>query len=335
MTRAIAVPIKPGTPEWLDWRRGGYGSSDVSTLLSGDEKAWRLLHMVKLGLLDDADATEPMEWGKDLEPAIARAYAKRTGEPVQKVPPLVHAELPVVRASLDRRRRRGHVAVELKAWGFKTNDFGADGSDQVPEGMYSQVQQQLAVTGWDQADIAVLFGSTKRLEVYRIGRDGTLIDTLLSIETAAYAYVERGEMPPWPGPAETRPDLKVDEIPADDELMELVAAHELAARTVDDDEALLTAVKNRLRMRLTEAGGTRGELPDGRRFSVTHRPEKPRTSTAWQHVAAGYRKRLEALGVPAEVLDFPITALTTPEAPRRPLRVSIAEPREETAADAA
>lgn len=329
--KPVVVPVRPGSPEWIAWRRQGYGASDAHTLLSGDEKRWRQLHAVKLGLIDDAEATEPMRWGLELEDTIARAYAEREGEPVQKVPPMVHAELPHVRASLDRRRRRGHVAVELKSWSYKTADFGPDRSDQVPERFYAQVQQQLAVTGWDRADVAVLFGATKRLEVYRIGRDQTLIDSILAIETAAWTYVERGQMPPWPGPAEMRPDLRVDEVEPDEEIVELIAAYELAKRTVDDDEALLEAVKNRLRMRLAEAGGTRGQLPDGRRFSVAHRPEKQRLSTDWEHVAAGYRKRLEELGVPAEELDFPVTALTVPEAARRPLRVSIAKPKENTA----
>lgn len=332
MTRPVVVPVRQGTPEWLAWRRGGYGSSDVPTLLSGQERAWQRLHGIKLNLLDDPDATEPMEWGKDLEPAIARAYAKRTGEPVQKVPyGLQHPELPQVRASLDRRRRRGRVVVELKAWSWKSEDFGPDGSDQVPESMYAQVQQQLLVTGWDHADLAVFFGTAKRLEVFQIGRDQALIDTMVAIETAAWAYVARGEMPPWPGPAELRPILKADEVEPDAELLELVAAHELAQATLDDDTKLLEAVRNRLRMRLAEVGGTRGALPDGRAFSVSHRPEKLRTRTDWEHVAAGYRRRLLELGVTEAELDFPVTALTTTEALRRPLRVSIAKPKESTA----
>jgi putative phage-type endonuclease len=326
VTGPIVVPVKQGTPEWLAWRRGGYGSSDVPILLNGDEKAWRELHAIKLNILPDPDTTEAMTWGRELEQTIARAYAAQTGEPVQKVPfGLQHPEIPAARASLDRRRRRGRVIVELKAWGFKGPDFGPAGSDQVPEGMYGQVQQQLAVTGYDRADLAVFFGSSKQLLVYRLGRDGDLIDSLLAIEASAWAYVSRGTMPPWPGPAELRPRLRQDEIPATEELTALVLAHAEAAAAADRADVALKAVKDQLRQALQEVGGTRGQLPDGRRFSVAHRPNKDSTSVAWEQVAAGYRRRLEALGTGAEELDFPLAALTTPSPGVRPLRVTIAK----------
>jgi putative phage-type endonuclease len=323
--------VAPGSPEWLEWRRTGYGASDVPTLLAGDERAWRELHAVKLGLYDDPAATDQMRWGLRLEDTIAGAYAEQTGEPVQRVPHgLQHPDLPFMRATLDRRRRRGRIVVELKAWGYKTADFGAPGSDAVPDAMYAQVQQQLAVTGWDAADLAVFFGITKRLEVYAIGRDGSLIDSITAVESAAWEYVARGEMPPFPGPPEHRIPIKADELAATPELVEAVGALEQAQRAEAAAAEYVEKIRLAIRRRLDVYGGSRGELPDGRRFSIAHRYEKPRTRTDWEHVAAGYRHKLAELGVPADELDFPVTALTRPEAQRRPLRVTIATPKEQT-----
>jgi putative phage-type endonuclease len=329
--KPTVVPVVPGSPEWLEWRRTGYGASDVSTLLAGDERAWRELHAVKLGIIDEDAGTDQMRWGLRLEDTIARAYAEQTGEPVQRVPfGLQHPELPFMRATLDRRRRRGRIAVELKAWGYKTADFGEPGTDAVPDAMYAQVQQQLAVTGWDSADLAVFFGLTKRLEVYAIGRDGALIDSITAVEREAWAYVQRGEMPPFPGEPEHRIPIKADEVPASPALVDAVAELEQAQRAEHAASEYVEELRLAIRRNLDVYGGSRGELPDGRAFSIAHRYEKPRTRTDWEHVAAGYRHKLAELGVPDDELDFPVTALTRPEAQRRPLRVTIAKPKEAT-----
>lgn len=324
--KPIVVPVRQGTPEWREWRRGGYGASDVGTLVDGDERAWNELHLQKLGILPDPAPTEAMEYGTEVEDVIARAYAKREREPVIRVPwGLQHPEIPAARASLDRRRRRGRVIVELKSWSYPSADFGPDGSDQVPMRWVYQVHQQMLVAGDARADIAVLFGASKRMRVYRIGRDQGLIDEVVALETAAWIYVQRGEVPPWPGPAPERPQLKADEIPADDELVELVYRHDIASVQADAAAAALKEVKDELRERLHDVGGTRGVLPDGRPFSVGHRPNRDGTQVGWESLYTAARKRLLELGVPEADLDFAVTALTTTKPGARPLNVRIAE----------
>lgn len=317
-----------GTPAWLEERRGGYGSSDVPVLTDGDEQAWVRLHLRKLGVLPEQEATESMELGKRLEPAIARMVQERLGEPVIKVNRILrHRELDFVRASLDRVRKRGRKPIELKKWGFRTEAFGPEGSDIVPASMLMQVQQQLAVTMQPEADLFVLFAGVELVH-YRIGRDAGLVDELLALETAAWAYVARGEVPAWPGPAPERPQLKVDEIEPDDELIELVALHLEAQADFDESEKTLKAIKGRLRSRLEEAGGTRGQLPDGRRFSVSHRPNRDSQVVDWEHLYLGARKRLLELGVSEQELDFASNALTTTHPGARPLRVTVSQPKE-------
>jgi putative phage-type endonuclease len=318
-----------GTADWLQERRGGFGSSDVPVLVDGDQLQWNQLMLRKLGILPEIESTETMELGKRLEPAIAGLVADRLGEPLIRVNAVLrHPELPFVRASLDRVRKRGRKPVELKKWGFRSDDFGPEGSDQVPLRMFYQVQQQLAVTGHDEADLFVLFAAVQLVH-YRIGRDGGMIDEILELETAAYQYIARGEVPPWPGPAPERPQLKADEIPADDELIDLVMAHDFAKQRVDEAAGVLEQVRTALRQRLIDAGGTRGELPDGRRFSVAHRPNRDGQHVAWEQVALGYRKRLLELGVPEQELDFTTTALTTVRPGDRPLRVTVSAPKKQ------
>jgi putative phage-type endonuclease len=321
-----------GSPAWLEERRGGYGSSDVPILTDGDEQAWVRLHLRKLGVLPEQETTESMEIGKDLEPAIARMVQRRLGEPVIRVNRILrHPELDFVRASLDRRTKRGHKPIELKKWGFRTEQFGPEGSAYVPTSMLYQVQQQLAVTRQPEADLFVLFAGVE-LRRYRIGADQGLIDDLIALEAAAWPFVERGEVPAWPGPAPERPQLKADEIPADDEILMLIEAHEVAAVEAEQAEEALKSVKDRLRVRLEEAGGTRGALGDGRRFSVSHRPNRDSTVVDWEHLYIAARKRLRELGISEEELDFASNVLTTTRPGARPLRVTISQPKEERSA---
>ena len=321
-----------GTEAWLKERKSGFGSSDVPTLVDGDERAWNELMLRKLNVLPEVESTETMELGKAFEPTIRKLASKRIGEEIIRVNQILrHPDQPITLASLDGVRKRGRKPVELKKWGWRTDDFGREGSDQVPMRMYHQVQQQLAVTGHDEADLFVLFAAVE-LAHFRIGRDQVEIDGILSLEAGAWQYIERGEVPPWPGPAPERPQLKADEIEPDEELISLVQAHDIYKAEYEAAEADLERVKRQLRDRLAEAGGTRGQLPDGRAFSVAHRPNRDGENVAWESIAAGYRRKLLELGVPEQELDFVSTALTVPKPGNRPLRVTVSKPKKEQAA---
>ena len=206
--------------EWRQERRGGYGASDAPILVEGDEAAWRQLHGEKLGLLPDREANETMQLGKVLEGVILKEGAAREGWKVQRVNRLVrHPDLPYVFASLDGRIRGGRP-VEVKKWGFKSDAWGPPGSDIVPTGILYQLQQQAAVTGADAVEVLTLFGGAK-LERFTVGRDDTIIREILALETAAWEFVKRGEMPPYPGQAPKRIVLSADEVELDEPTAEM------------------------------------------------------------------------------------------------------------------
>ena len=326
-----------GTPAWYAERRTGYGASDAPILVEGDEAAWRQLHGEKLNLLPDREGSETMDLGKELEDPIAKLAAKRLGERLYRVNRIVrHPDLPHVFASLDRRRRltaqRAWRPVEIKKWGHKGDEFGPAGSDIVPVRWLYQVQQQAAVTGADAVDIWVLFGGSK-LEPFTVGRDESMIDEILALETAAWKYVQRGEMPPWPGQAPQRIVLAVDEIPLDDTLRQLVELHETAAADAKRAEQELEDAKNRLRLALADAGAAKGVLEDGRKVSVLHRPQEPAQRTDWKLVATALRKVVEeapldeAGHLARPDLDAIESMFTSTAKPRRDLRVTVKENR--------
>lgn len=318
----VALAPRVGSPEWLEWRLGGYGASEAPVLVAGDQDAWWRLHARKLRLVDPEDVvdqTDSMRWGLLLEDAIAAAYAEHPeGAPVVRVNrPLVHPERPHIRASLDRRRKRGRVVVELKKWGFVTEDFGLSGSSQVPEHWVDQVQLQLAVTGYDQVDIAVLFaGGSGRdpFRVYHIGRDQARINAILDVADAAWAYVARGEMPPWPGPAPTRLRLADDELVADPELAALLTAGYQARINKQQAEKADKALTAEILERIGDYVVVRGAAVD-----VTAKPNRDGDETDWKLIAAAYRKAIgeHQVDVDCDAIESMFTR-TKPGA--RPLR---------------
>lgn len=318
-----------GTDAWRAERRTGYGASDAPILVEGDEAAWRQLHGEKLGILPDREATETMELGHRLEDVIARVAAEREGWRLARVNRLLrHPDLSHVFASLDRRIVGGNRRpVEVKKWAVKGDEFGPAGSDIVPVRWLYQVQQQAAVTGADAIEVVVLFGGSK-IERFTVGRDQSMIDEILELETAAWAYVARGEMPPWPGQAPQRIVLAVDEIEVDDTLRNLVEIHEAADVAAKRAEQELRDAKDRLRAALSDAGAAKGVMADGRRVSIAHRPQEPRVTTDWKLVAQAFREHAREMDADlfAELVELESLFTTTSE-PQRPLRVTVKEPR--------
>ena len=309
--------------EWRQERRGGYGASDAPVLVEGDEAAWRQLHGEKLGLLPDREANETMQLGKVLEGVILKEGAAREGWKVQRVNRLVrHPDLPYVFASLDGRIRGGRP-VEVKKWGFKSDAWGPPGSDIVPTSILYQLQQQAAVTGADAVEVLTLFGGAK-LERFTVGRDESIIREVLALETAAWEFVQRGEMPPYPGQAPKRIVLSADEVEIDQTLRDLLRVDEMYAGALKEHKGNVDAVRDRIREVLSDAGGAKGTMEDGRRVTIAHRQNADSTVVAWDLVAKAYRKWITRdVNVDPEDLDAIESMFTTTKPGARPLRITI------------
>ena len=61
----------------------------------------------------------------------------------------------------------------------------------------------------------------------------------------------------------------------------------------ESGKMMLDETKDRIREQLADAGGAKGVLPDGRRVTVSYRPQADRESVAWELVAKAYRKGIE------------------------------------------
>ncbi|KVH31368.1 YqaJ viral recombinase family protein [Burkholderia cepacia] len=191
--------------DWLEVRKSGIGGSDAAAAVGlSPYQSMLELWLVKTGrdasLLkpDPDDTTEPVYWGTLLEPIVAASYTKQTGNRVRRVNAVLqHPTIPWMLANVDREvvGNREVQLLECKTAG----EFGARlWRDGVPEYVQIQAQHQLAVTGRQAADVAVLLCGQK-LDVHRIERDDALISRLIELEGVFWRYVETDTPPPADG----------------------------------------------------------------------------------------------------------------------------------------
>ena len=193
--------------EWLTVRRQGIGSSDAAAAVGlNPYKSQLQLWMEKTGrdgalpVVDPKDDQSPMYWGTLLEPIVAAHYTRRSGHRVRRVNAVLqHPEHSWMLANIDREvvGASDVQILECKTAGIHGARLWRDG---VPEYVQLQVMHQLAVTGKQAADVAVLLGG-QELQVFRIERDDTLIAQLVALEQQFWGYVERDQQPPADGSA--------------------------------------------------------------------------------------------------------------------------------------
>lgn len=193
--------------EWLEVRKTGIGSSDAAAAVGLNPYQSQLeLWLVKTGRddglpkVDPHDEESPMYWGNILEPIVAAHYTRRTGNRVRKINAVLQHPDPNTAWMLANIDREVIGASDVQILECKT--AGINGArlwkDGVPEYVQLQVHHQLAVTGKQAADVAVLLGG-QHLEIHRIERDEALIRNLVQLEREFWHFVETDTPPPADG----------------------------------------------------------------------------------------------------------------------------------------
>lgn len=262
----IAAAALADHEQWLEWRRGGIGSSDAAGIAgispwSSPISVW----LDKVGLVGDIEPNEAMKWGLILEPVIIREFEDRTGLHVRsRQLPAEHPEHGWMRATLD-----GVVAdtVDLGTdalavyEGKTAGDWGrAAWEDGVPQHYVVQVQHQMAITGLPAAWVVALLGGQK-LVSFLIERDQDSIDLLTDLEDTFWRrYVLTGTPPPVDGTERTTEAIRDAFSQSSGEQIELpeVAVdlvRQIHAATAEENAAKerADAARNAMRMLLGDA----------------------------------------------------------------------------------
>lgn len=194
---------------WLQLRRSGIGSSDAPAVLGVNR--YRTAHDVWLDKVKGPDPqdrdTLERKLGRLCEAGLADIYQEEIGREVLPPPAMLlrHRKWPWVLASLDGCTvvdGQPHVLEIKTVWRpDPEEEWGAFGSDEVPMSYLIQVQQQLAVTGWEVADLVAMFPGHS-LGVYEVPRNEALIQTMLEMESRFWTKVQLREEPKmdWDSP---------------------------------------------------------------------------------------------------------------------------------------
>lgn len=178
---------------WLAERRTGIGGSDVAPILG--LSPWRTpldVYMDKRGEAPELEDSDPMLWGRLLEPVIRQRYADVTGLAVQTPPMFRSATHPFMIANVDGIAG-GRRILECKT--ARTGaGWGEEGTDEVPDHYALQAQHYMLVAGCAEADFAVLIGGSD-FRVYHLDADPDLHALLVERESEFWACVEAGTPP--------------------------------------------------------------------------------------------------------------------------------------------
>jgi putative phage-type endonuclease len=316
---AQAIPVIQGTPEWIDARRDVVGSSDIPIITGSSPYATSMfaLWAAKTRLVEleppDPETQELFDLGHALEEPIADRYTVITGTPAAPAAPA--ARPPADRwmgASLDRvsARKGERRIVELK-W-VPHRRWATDGPEAVPSYVQDQVQWQLAVTGYDVADVAVLSGS--HVEVHEVGPSERYQADLRYLARDFWDRVEAGEHPPVDGSDATRaaiarlhPRDTLGMLPPSPETAALAHAIREASiakkAAVEEDGRL----RNLMRLLLEEHAGVED---DDYRIHFRRSADRLVSTTDWPAIAAELAERFE---VPEEALAEVVATHTATE----------------------
>lgn len=169
--------------QWLHARRSGIGGSDAAAIMGLSK--WKTPFQVyqdKIGEGGPDIDSEPMLWGRQLEPVIRQQYAERTGRTVYFSDAneiIRHPKHEWMLASLDGKTEDGRV-LEIKT-ARTASDWGEAGTDQIPQQYLIQVQHYMAVTGLPVADVAVLIGGSD-FRLYEVPADAELQAMMIEAE---------------------------------------------------------------------------------------------------------------------------------------------------------
>lgn len=200
---------KSGSKKWLELRDKGIGGSDVAAIvgLSRYESAYSLWAKKTKQVTELQSDTQPMYWGRKLEPVLLDEFEDRHPEGLLIRDPgtWAHVDYKWQLANPDGLflTPDGELAiVEIKTARFK--DDWADG---VPAYYRTQVQWYLQTFGLTKAYVAVLFGG-QEYEEFCI--EANEFEQKLNFERAElfWNYVCEVEPPDWDGSSATLEAVK-------------------------------------------------------------------------------------------------------------------------------
>lgn len=186
----------------LELRRTGLGGSDISCIAGLNP--WKTplsLYLEKVGLQEPEDLSDSsaVYFGHLLEDVVAKEYAKRTKSIVSLEPKtLRHPKHDFMLANIDRWVGNKEHVLECKTTGvFKKDEWGEEGTDDIPANYLLQCAWYAAVCDVPKVDIAVLIGG-QEFRIYTYKRNAELEANIINLAYNFWHNHVLKEIPPAP-----------------------------------------------------------------------------------------------------------------------------------------
>ena len=255
--------------EWLKFRTGGIGGSDVSIIAGINPfKSVHQLWLEKTGQIEpEQTESEYAHFGTLLEPIVRKEFTERTGIKVrQKHMLLQSSEYPFMYADLDGViNEGGELAIfEAKTASQYRMETWEEG---VPAGYILQVQHYMAVTGAKKTYIAALVGGN-HFVYHVVERDEVMIAKIITMEKYFWETHVLGGVEPIPDGSEATTNYfnskfsesngQIIELP--EEALAIGEEYERLSEQLKELETAKSADANQLKSYLKEAeAGTVGD----------------------------------------------------------------------------
>jgi putative phage-type endonuclease len=242
----------------------------------------------KKGLTPEKPDNLRFQIGRKFEGPIAELYAEQEGVQLLKVDGLYrHPGAPIV-GTPDRL-----IADQMKGLEIKTADpavahtWGEPGTDEIPLYYTTQVACYMALLGYNEWDVAVLFG-TSDFRIYRLHRDMELENMILERAREFWQTYIVGDKEPPPDSSRSYGEYLVKKYPSN--VMPMLAASEqddndigclLALRVrkkeIEEEETLF---ENIVKGRIGENDGIQSHLG-----KITWKKTKDSEKVNWEGIA--------------------------------------------------
>ncbi len=191
------------TAEQIQNRTTGIGGSDAAAAVGVSPwKSPLQVYLEKRGEIPAFEGNEATKWGNYLETPIRQEYSERTGRVVRLPAETIrHPQHEFMLCHPDGVTEDARL-FEAKA--TRSGDrWGIEGSDDIPEEHLIQVQHNMAVLGFEVADVAVLIGGFD-FRLYEVRADAALQQMLVEREGELWARILRGDAPAPSMPEDVR-----------------------------------------------------------------------------------------------------------------------------------
>lgn len=185
---------------WLEARKQGIGGSEAAAVLGISPWVSPLaLYLRKLNLMPEQESSERMQWGLDLEDAVAAYYERETGRKLYSPKPYTifkSQEHPFMQCTIDRLIEqfddRGPGVVQIKTAGPGQL---AEWQEEVPLYYQIQIQHEMAVMGYKWGSLAVFFGDFKGF-IADVEKNDRFVEILIEKEKAFWQRIQDQNPPP-------------------------------------------------------------------------------------------------------------------------------------------